>query len=117
MDWKERLIRELAMAREARKHGNEGLARVCARRASGWAIQQYLLNDNVDLETPSAFEYIKHFRENAKHEPKMQAVLDHLVQRKVKDSLDGDSYWPLKDVDLIDEAEWLVHELLGDLKE
>ena len=96
------------MAKEARKHGNEGLARVCARRASGWAIQQHLLDEKVDLETPSAFEYIKHFRENGEHEPKMQAVLDHMVQRKVKDSHEEESYWPLDEVDLVNEAEWLV---------
>jgi len=29
---------ELAAARDARQQGNEGKARVCARRAAGWAI-------------------------------------------------------------------------------
>ena len=105
------------MSQEARKHGNEGLARVCARRAAGWAIQQHLKTEQIDLETSSAFEYIKYFRENWEHMPDMQLVLDHLVQRKVIDPLDGNSYWPLHDIDLVREAAWLVQELLGDLRD
>ena len=33
---------ELAMARAARQKGNEGMARVCARRAAGWAAAWHL---------------------------------------------------------------------------
>ncbi len=33
-----RIQAELAYARAAREHGKEGRARVCARRAAGWAI-------------------------------------------------------------------------------
>ncbi len=38
----ELIEKELAMAREAIKQGNEGKARVCARRAAGWAIAWYI---------------------------------------------------------------------------
>ncbi len=37
----ERAARELARAHEARRDGNKGRARVCARRAAGWAIGAY----------------------------------------------------------------------------
>lgn len=36
------VARELEMAREARRKGNEGMARVCARRAAGWAASWHL---------------------------------------------------------------------------
>ncbi len=32
------IARELALAEQARQAGNEGRARVCARRAAGWAV-------------------------------------------------------------------------------
>ncbi len=37
----ERAARELARAHEARRQGNEGRARVCARRAAGWVISAH----------------------------------------------------------------------------
>lgn len=37
MDW-EIVKRELEAAQHARRDGNEGRARVCARRAAGWAV-------------------------------------------------------------------------------
>lgn len=38
MDARARIETELSYARAARKHGKEGRARVCARRAAGWAV-------------------------------------------------------------------------------
>jgi hypothetical protein len=39
---RERVRRELAAASQARSAGNEGKARVCARRAAGWSIIPYM---------------------------------------------------------------------------
>ena len=41
MSIKGRAMRELARAHRARRDGNEGRARVCARRAAGWAASSY----------------------------------------------------------------------------
>lgn len=38
MDARARIDTELSYARAARQHGKEGRARVCARRAAGWAV-------------------------------------------------------------------------------
>jgi hypothetical protein len=38
MDARTRIEAELSYARAAREHGKEGRARVCARRAAGWAV-------------------------------------------------------------------------------
>ncbi|MGD8812892.1 MAG: hypothetical protein PVI78_00295 [Anaerolineales bacterium] len=35
------VMQEMAFARRARADGNEGRARVCARRAAGWALSVY----------------------------------------------------------------------------
>ena len=40
-DWKEKLQKEFERAQIARASGNEGQARVCARRAAGIAIREY----------------------------------------------------------------------------
>lgn len=42
MDWQSTFENELATAVAARKSGNEGRARVCARRAAGVVIGEYL---------------------------------------------------------------------------
>lgn len=36
-----RVEQELALAHQARREGKEGKARVCARRAAGWAVSAY----------------------------------------------------------------------------
>lgn len=38
VDARARIESEMAYARAAREHGKEGRARVCARRAAGWAV-------------------------------------------------------------------------------
>jgi HEPN domain-containing protein len=40
--WSNDVRRELELARQARSEGNEGRARVCARRAGGIAAREYL---------------------------------------------------------------------------
>ncbi len=108
-----RLEAELATAQRARANGNEGMARVCARRIAGWAIQEHLRLRGVDLNTPSVLDYIRHFQLQAENSADMQSVLAHMVRPKQRDSLEEDSYWPLAGVDLVQEACWLAEELLG----
>lgn len=104
---------ELRRAYAARESGQDGLARVCARRAAGWAIRAHLNLQGIDLKTPSAFEYIKHLRAASGNPPNVQKVLDYLTQRVAKENIAEDSYWPLPEVDLVQEAHWLVEEMLG----
>lgn len=101
------------MAYQARAEGNEGRARVCARRAAGWAIREKLASEGVNLDTPSAFDYIKYLHQNGDNSPHLTTILEHLQQKVVKDSVEEDSYWPLPEVDLLGEACWLCEEFLG----
>ncbi len=109
----DKIFQELRQAYRARAAGKLGLARVCARRAAGWAIRSHLNARGVDLGTPSAFEYIKHLRAAPDNPPNIQKVLDYLTQRVAKENMDEDSFWPFPEVDLVQEAHWLVEELLG----
>ena len=46
---------EMSRALEARREGNEGMARVCARRAVGWAIRLRFENLLDESSTKNAF--------------------------------------------------------------
>ena len=58
-NWKKTFERELQMAAEARERGNEGQARVCARRAAGVVIREYFLRRGVSSRTASAFDLLQ----------------------------------------------------------
>jgi hypothetical protein len=58
-DWKEALEKELQMAADARARGNQGQARVCARRAAGVVIREYFLRRNVSSHTSSTLDLLQ----------------------------------------------------------
>lgn len=107
------ISREIHRAYEARDAGKLGLARVCARRAAGWAIQLYLSNRGIILGNPSALEHIKYLLGQDNVGQNTRKVLEYLVQRVAKEEGDTDSFWPLPEVDLVQEAHWLVESLLS----
>ncbi len=43
----------------ARQDGNEGKARVCARRAAGLVAEQYLHKRQIPVSGPSAYDYLR----------------------------------------------------------
>ena len=59
IDWKKTFEKELQMAAEARERGNEGQARVCARRAAGVVIREYFLRRGLSSRTSSAFDLLQ----------------------------------------------------------
>jgi len=52
---------EIKMAYDARKNGNEGMARVCARRAVGIIIGEYIQRNNLPDPGPNAYDRINFF--------------------------------------------------------
>jgi hypothetical protein len=58
-DWQAALTKEFQMAAAARARGNDGQARVCARRAAGVAIREYLARRGIHSSDPSAYELLK----------------------------------------------------------
>lgn len=104
-DWKDTYLQEIAQARRAQTAGNAGMARVCARRAVGVLIGEYLQQQGAPQGTPSAYERIKVFQALPNIDPQTQQVVDHFLLRVRHDhSLPGDP-------DLIAEAEWLLTRL------
>lgn len=52
-------IQELALARQAREFGNEGRARVCARRAAGWALAGYYERVRGERSTDNVYQALR----------------------------------------------------------
>jgi hypothetical protein len=109
----EKIKQELLDAYKARENGNEGRARVCARRAAGWAIQTHLEVNGVNLNTPSALDHIKYLANQEGLDIEIREVLNFLTLKVAKDSPQEDSYWPVPKVDLLEKAHWLAEKMLG----
>lgn len=106
-DWMARFQAELQKAEDARLAGNEGMARVCARRAAGLAAGEYLSRQGMLPHDPSAYARLKYLRSLPDIPQEVRAVTDHFLLR-----ITPDHSLPVE-ADLIAEARWLVKELLG----
>ena len=110
-NWTTRYHKELEAAKLARQQGNEGRARVCARRAVGWAIQTYYQQKNIKLETPSALDHIQHLHNNSKTSPELKKQLSYFLER-VQYTRSGERPSLRSETDLIYEAEKIITLLL-----
>ncbi len=59
MDGKAEIQSEFEKAEQARARGNEGQARVCARRAAGVAAREYLTRRGAPPRTSSAYDVLR----------------------------------------------------------
>jgi hypothetical protein len=96
---------ELENARRARLNGNEGRARVCARRAAGMAARDFLTRRGVRQHTVSAYEALRALEQFPGLAPDLQAAASHLTLRVSEEFI-----LPV-DVDLIAEAQKLIDRL------
>jgi hypothetical protein len=103
---------ELLNGRKSQEVGNQGRARVCARRAAGWAIQEYLQQQGKPISSTIALDQIKYFSTVTGLSDRMYRTLNLLTVRLKKDSFEEDAYYPIEGIDLVTEAHWLVEELL-----
>ncbi len=106
MDWKAGIEQELEKAMQARARGNEGQARVCARRAAGIAIREYLTRRGTQVTTPSAYDLLNQLKQDSHLSPNLKLAVDHLTLRVTE------AFKLPIDADLIAEARFLVGELL-----
>lgn len=72
---------EFERAQQARSNGNEGQARVCARRAAGIAIRDYYTRKGTPLPSRSAHDLLNLIKEEAPLPPDLKLVADHLTLR------------------------------------
>jgi hypothetical protein len=107
-DWKMSAQLELQQAEAARAIGNEGRARVCARRAAGIIGREYLRRHGVNLTTPSAYQVIRSMLSSPNLSPETRANAGHFLMQ-----VDTDFTLPAE-IDLVAEARWLASEILGE---
>jgi HEPN domain-containing protein len=105
-DWKAQLQTEFERADAARGRGNEGQARVCARRAAGIAIREYYARRGQTVRTPSAYDLLQLLAEEPQLSPDLKQAATYLTLRVTEEF-----NLPV-DVDLLAEARKLCDGLL-----
>ena len=109
-DWKSKSEIEFERAEAARARGNEGQARVCARRAAGIAIREYYARRGRFVRTPSAYDLLKMFAEEPQLPTELKQAAAYLTLRVTEEFK-----LPIE-VDLLDEARKLFDGLLAESK-
>ena len=115
INWETKYTNEIARAEMARQEDNEGMARVCARRAAGAVIGEYLQRQAAELPRfsrimasgASAMNSLKFFADHPKMPEEARERARHFTLQLQKDhTLPGNP-------DLIEDARWLRVNLLG----
>jgi HEPN domain-containing protein len=101
---------EFDRAEQARAKGNEGQARVCARRAAGIAIREYFArNGGARVATASAYDLLNTLKEDERLPAEMKTIVEHLTARVTEE------FKLPVNADLIAEArklcEWLLQSI------
>lgn len=96
---------ELLLAKQSRKEGNEGRARVCARRAAGAAVGSYLTRQGVANNTDNAYLSLQTLGRMGNFPDRIQIAIDRLIQRV------DENYQLPPEIDLIHEAGILIQFL------
>lgn len=107
MDIKFALQKEFEKAQQARVNKNEGQARVCARRAAGIAIREYLKRNGTHVPNMSAYDLLNLLKEDPLISDDLKLIADHLTLRVTEEF-----NLPI-DADLIAEARILCNGLLN----
>ena len=107
-NWKEKLQIEFERAEAAREQGNEGQARVCARRAAGIVIREYYARRGEQVRTPSAYDLLN-LLSNDPHLPtELKQSAAYLTLRVTEE------FKLPVNIDLLEEARILCDGLLED---
>ena len=97
---------ELERAARARARGNEGQARVCARRAAGIAAREYFRRHGENIGTLSAYDLLNRLVEEQSISGELRQSARYLTLR-----VNQEFKLPVN-VDLIAEARKFCEELL-----
>ena len=102
----EKIKNELEKARSSRDKGNEGMARVCARRAAGIAVREYLQSKNIDPPALNNFEILSDEKLLSYLPIEITDHLNHLTMRV------DENYNLPPEIDLIYDAEMVIQLML-----
>ena len=106
MDWRDTFEKELAAGAAARQRGNEGMARVCARRAAGAAAGEALRRRSLPTPAP-AYERLAILASSPAFPPEVRELAGRFLVR-----LTPDHQLPI-DADLLADARRLAELLLN----
>ena len=104
--WQHLFENEIQQAQAARTAGNEGMARVCARRAAGFVIGEYLNRQGDNYSNPSAYERLRYLLSQPDISPQVRDIAAHFLVRVTPNHT-----LPI-DADLIADAHWLQKLLI-----
>lgn len=104
--WKQAFEKELSMAEQAREAGNEGMARVCSRRAAGIVIKEFTKRLQLPNPGSNALECLKHLQNIQDVPPRAHEIAGFLLTR-----VNSDHELPFE-TDLIQETRNLSELLL-----
>jgi len=105
-DPRSEIQKEFEKAEQARARGNEGQARVCARRAAGIAIREYLTRQGIRPPSVSAYDLLNLIKDDPHLSPDLKLIADHLTLRVTEE------FKLPVNADLIAEAREFCEELL-----
>ena len=105
-DWQSEIQAEFERAVQARQQKNEGQARVCARRAAGIAVREYLSRRGIRPPSRSAYDLLNLIKDDPSLPPDLKQSAKHLTVRVTEEFK-----LPL-DVDLVAEARVFCSKLL-----
>jgi hypothetical protein len=106
--WKEEFDNEISQGILAREKGNEGMARVCARRAVGILINEYFYNHGFEYQSTSAFDQLSRFTSLPEVDEQVKTICNHFLLK-----VDSNHNLPVG-IDLLVEAQWLAHHYFPD---
>lgn len=104
----DRFQAEIARAERARAEGNEGMARVCARRAAGLVARAYLKAHRIPAAGTSAYDSLRSLAAQHELNEPIRRAAEHMLLR-----ITQDHELPV-DADLIAEARTLRRQLFPD---
>lgn len=100
-----KIAEELARGEAAREAGLEGRARVCARRAAGAAIREYLELRGLTPQVSSAYDLLVEFQRMPEIPADWREAAEALLARV------DESFSLPEQVDLLAQARWLAQQL------
>ena len=104
--WQSKFQQEIQRAEECRARSNEGQARVCARRAAGIAVREYLSRRGLPALSSSAYDLLKSLADLPDISAAALQSAAHLTLR-----VNEEFKLPI-DADLVREANALREQLL-----
>ncbi len=107
MGWEQGFEEEIKRAIQARTRGNEGQARVCARRAAGIAAGEYLHRRGFAVSLVSAIDLLKELLTLTDLDPVILEASRNLTMRVTEE------FRLPNDADLIQQAQVLADKLLN----